>query len=201
MFSTPLREDFDLRLLEEHHAPEVFAAVERNRDHLRQWLPWVEAATAEDDVIAFIRSTLEMFAAHDGFTAGIWHRERVAGVIGTHRIDWRNRRVELGYWLAHEFEGRGIITDACRVAINHLFREMDLNRVEIRCAPQNVRSQHIPLKLGFKLETILKNEATDSQGRPRDTMVWSLFRQQYETNPIRLFPIRAFDILDREIAM
>ncbi len=71
--------------------------------------------TAEDDVIAFIRSTLEMFAAHDGFTAGIWHRERVAGVIGTHRIDWRNRRVELGYWLAREFEGRGIITDACRV--------------------------------------------------------------------------------------
>ena len=119
----PLREDFELRLLEEHHAFELFAAVERNRGHLRQWLPWVDATRTEDDGIAFIRSTLEMFAAHDGFTAGIWHRERVAGVIGTHRIDWRNRRVELGYWLAREFEGRGIITDACRVAISHLFRE------------------------------------------------------------------------------
>src|ERR1700683_2856046 len=86
MFATLLREDFELRLLEEHHAFEVFAAVERNREHLRQWLPWVAATRTEDDAIAFIRCTLEMFAAHDGFTAGIWNRERVAGVIGTHRI-------------------------------------------------------------------------------------------------------------------
>src|ERR1700686_3196377 len=89
MFATPLREDFELRLLEEHHASEVFAAVERNREHLRQWLPWVDATRTEDDGIAFIRSSLEMFAAHDGFTAAIWHRGRGAGVIGTHRIDWR----------------------------------------------------------------------------------------------------------------
>ena len=48
-----------------------------------------------------------MFAAQDGFTAAIWHRERVAGVIGTHRINWRNRRAELGYWLAEESSRAG----------------------------------------------------------------------------------------------
>ena len=108
MFADATREDFELRLLEEHHAPEVFAAVEQ-----QPRAPPAMAAVGgcdsgrKNDGIAFIRSTLEMFAAHDGFTAGIWHREGVAGVIGTHRIDWRNRRVELGYWLAREFEGRG----------------------------------------------------------------------------------------------
>ena len=178
MFATALRDDFELRLLEERHAPELFAAVERNREHLRQWLPWVDAATAEDDVIAFIRSTLEMFAAHDGFTAGIWHRERAAGVIGTHRIDWPNRRAELGYWLAREFEGRGIITDACRVSINHLFREMDLNRVEIRCAAGNAKSSAIPRRLGFKLEGTHR-DAYLVNGRYHDLLVYGMLKSEW----------------------
>jgi ribosomal-protein-serine acetyltransferase len=178
MFATPLREDFELRLLEEHHAFELFASVERNRDHLRQWLPWVDVTRSEDDGIAFIRSTLEMFAAHDGFTAGIWHRDRVAGVIGTHRIDWRNRRVELGYWLAREFEGRGIITDACRMAITHLFREMDLNRVEIRCADGNAKSSAIPRRLGFKLEGTLR-DAQLVNGRYHDLLVFGMLKSEW----------------------
>ena len=144
MFSAPLRDGFDLRLLEERHAEEMFAAIDRNREHLRQWLPWVDATTTVDDGLAFIRSSLEIFAAQEGFTTAIWYRDQVAGVVGTHRIDWRNRRAELGYWLAREFEGRGIVTDACRLAIAHLFDEMDLNRVEIRCAAENAKSNAIP---------------------------------------------------------
>ena len=35
------------------------------------------------------------------------------------------------------------MTDACRVAIAHLFREMDLNRVEIRCAAVTRKSAAI----------------------------------------------------------
>ena len=144
MFATPIRDGFELRLIEERHAAEMFATIDRNREYLRQWLPWVDATKSADDGLVFIRSVLEMFAAHDGFTAAIWHRERVAGVIGTHRIDWRNRRVELGYWLAEEFQGRGIMTDACRLAIAHLFDDMDLHRVEIRCAAGNAKSNAIP---------------------------------------------------------
>ena len=67
MFSTPLRDGFEIRLLEERHADEMFAAVDRNREHLRQWLPWVDATKTADDGLAFVRSSLEMFAAHQGF--------------------------------------------------------------------------------------------------------------------------------------
>jgi ribosomal-protein-serine acetyltransferase len=178
MFSTPLRDGFEIRLLEEHHAAELFAAVERNRAHLRQWLPWVDVTRTEEDGLAFIRSSLEMFAAHEGFAGGIWYHGDVAGVIGTHRIDWRNRRVELGYWLAREFQGRGIITDACRLAITHLFQEMTLHRVEIRCAASNAKSAAIPRRLGFKLEGTHR-DAELVNGRFHDLMVYGMLKSEW----------------------
>jgi ribosomal-protein-serine acetyltransferase len=178
MFSTPLHDGFEIRLLEERHADKIFAAIERNREHLQEWLPWVDATKTEDDVLAFIRSSLEMFAAHQGFAAGIWYRDRLAGVIGTHRIDWRNRRVELGYWLAREFQGRGIMTDACRMAITHLFGEMDLNRVEIRCAARNAKSNAIPQRLGFKLDGTHR-AAELVNGRYHDLLVYGMLKSDW----------------------
>jgi len=178
MFSTTLREGFELRLVEERHAEEMFATVDRNRAYLRQWLPWVDATKSAEDSLAFIRSVLDMFAAHNGFTAAIWHRERVAGVIGTHRIDWRNRRVELGYWLAEEFQGRGLMSDACRLAIAHLFGEMDLHRVEIRCAAGNAKSNAIPRRLGFKHEGTLR-DAELVNGRYLDLLVYAMLKSEW----------------------
>jgi ribosomal-protein-serine acetyltransferase len=178
MFSAPLRNGFDLRLLEERHATEMVATIDRNREHLRQWLPWVDATRTVDDALAFIRSSLEIFAAHQGFTTAIWYRDQVAGVVGTHRIDWRNRRAELGYWLAREFEGQGVVTDACRLAIIRLFHEMDLNRVEIRCAAGNAKSIAIPRRLGFKLEGTLR-DAELVNGRFHDLLVYGMLKSEW----------------------
>ena len=71
MFSKPLRDGFELRLVEERHAEEMFAVVDRERQHLRAWLPWVDATRSPDDSLAFIRASLEQFANNKGFAAGI----------------------------------------------------------------------------------------------------------------------------------
>ncbi len=49
MFHARLRPHLELRLLEERHAAEVFALVNRERAELREWLPWVDATHDEDD--------------------------------------------------------------------------------------------------------------------------------------------------------
>jgi len=178
MFSLAIRDGFALKLLEERHAPAVFAAVERERLHLREWLGWVDATRTEDDTLSFIRSTLEQFAANNGFAAGLWSGERLAGTIGLHKIDWINQRVELGYWLAREFEGRGLMTDACRAMTGYCFREMDLHRVEIRCAMGNQKSAGVPKRLGFKLEATLR-EAHFLNGAFHDLLVFAMLRKEW----------------------
>jgi ribosomal-protein-serine acetyltransferase len=178
MFRAILRPDLDLRLLEERHADTVFALVHQDRAYLRQWLPWVDSTHTPDDTLAFIRSSLEKFAAGSAVTAGIWHRDEFAGVVGTHDIMRLTRRVELGYWIGESFQRRGLVTDACRAVITYLFEERDLNRVEIHCAVSNSKSAAVARRLGFELEGTLR-DSTLAAGGLHDAYVFGMLRKEW----------------------
>jgi len=178
MFSATLRPGVELRLVEERHAPVLFAAVERDREHLRQWMPWVDATRTEDDIVAFIRRSMELFASNKGFSAGIWADGCIAGVVGIHRLDWLVRKAEIGYWLVREFQGRGIATEAARAVNQHALVELQLNRMEIQCAAGNTKSSAIAKRLGFTYEGQLR-EAQVLDGRYVDLEVYSMLRREY----------------------
>src|SRR5579883_924719 len=178
MFRATIRPGLEMRLLEERHAPAVFALVDQDRAYLRQWPPWVDSTETVDDSLAFIRSALEQFAAGDGITAGIWVDNRFAGVIGTHKINRLYRKVELGYWLGDSFQGKGVITDCVRGMVTHLFDERGMNRVEICCATANGKSIAIPVRLGFQHEGTLR-EAEFSNGQHHDLMVFGMLKRDW----------------------
>jgi ribosomal-protein-serine acetyltransferase len=178
MFSAILQPGVELRLVEERHAPVLFALVDRERQYLRQWMPWVDSRSSEDDILAFIRRALGQFAASQGFAAGIWVDGSIGGVISLHTIDWPNRKGEIGYWLAPEFQGRGIMTSAARAVTEHGLVELDLNRIEIQCSVVNAKSRAIPKRLGFGYEGI-RREAQLLDGRYLDLEVYSMLRREY----------------------
>lgn len=173
MFRLAIRDGIHLALLEERHAAELFDLVDRERGYLQRWLPWVATTTQVDDTLHFIKISLQQFAGNEGLAAGIWCGAHLAGVIGTHKIDWLNRKVEIGYWIASEFQGRGIITDACRSLIEHAFGEWKLNRVEIHCAAGNEKSCAIPKRLGFQYEGLLRQSQFVNDGF-LDTQVYAM---------------------------
>ena len=49
MFGYELGENTELRLLEERHAEQLADLTDRNREHLRTWLPWVDASRTVED--------------------------------------------------------------------------------------------------------------------------------------------------------
>jgi ribosomal-protein-serine acetyltransferase len=179
MFRETVRDGVFVRLLEERHAPEVFAVVDRERTYLREWLPWVDLTTEVEYTRNFIKTSLEQFACNDGFAGGIWAGEEFIGGIGTHKIDWLNRKVEIGYWIAQRFQGRGIVTDACRTVIDYAFQEWKLNRAEIHCAPGNEKSCAIPKRLGFQFEATLR-EAQLVNGKYLDTNAYAMLARDWE---------------------
>jgi ribosomal-protein-serine acetyltransferase len=86
----------------------------------------------------------------------VWYDGKLVGGIVCHAIDRENSKTEIGYWLAPEYAGRGLITRACRAVIDRLFEHERLRRVEIWSAAGNRPSRAVAERLGFTLEGVLR---------------------------------------------
>lgn len=157
-----LGDGVEVRVLEPEDADEVFSLVDGDRERLREWMPWVDSTASPADTRAFIESARASQTDLDGL--GIYVDGAYAGGIGL-RVQPLNRHGEIGYWIGSAWEGRGLVTRACRALIRHAFDELNVHSVEIRVAPHNVRSRAIPERLGFTQEGVQREAGrTDGQG-------------------------------------
>ncbi|SDN18974.1 GNAT family N-acetyltransferase [Alkalicoccus daliensis] len=152
MFKYSVDSDISMKLLQERHTQELYRLTDSSRDSLREWLPWVDFINSAEDSGKFIQQALQQLAENNGFQAGIWFEDKLAGVIGMHYINWANKETSLGYWLGKDFEGKGIMTKSCKAIVDHCFNELHLNRIEIRAAVQNYKSNAVPERLHFQKE-------------------------------------------------
>jgi ribosomal-protein-serine acetyltransferase len=167
-----IRDDCYLRLLDEADAQEVHGLIETNRAYLARWLPWARNQDFED-TLGFIRRTRSQLSDNDGFQLAVIVAEDIVGVIGYHGVDWVNRSTRIGYWLDEGHQGKGTMTAAARLLVDHALAAWDLNRVEIRAAVENRRSRAIPERLGFHREGTLR-QAELIDGRYLDSVVYSM---------------------------
>ena len=157
MLTIPVTDGCRLVPLDLAYADELFALTDANRAYLRQWLPWLDSVRGVDDTRTFIRAAQGQAARNDGIQLALTVEGRIAGVIGHHHVDWRNRSTSLGYWIGESYQGRGLTTAACRALISRAFDTGRLNRIEIRCASGNHRSRAIPVRLGLREEGLLRD--------------------------------------------
>lgn len=166
-----------LRPLAAADAGDLHSLIETNRAALTHWLPWAATQTFEDTV-EFIRGSEEQLAQNGGFQAAVVCDGDIAGVVGYVSVDWHNRSTSLGYWLGERYQGRGTMTEAVRLLVEHGFSEWGLNRIAIRAASGNLRSRAIPERLGFQEEGILR-EAELVTGRHLDSVVYALLARDW----------------------
>ncbi|MGD1070649.1 MAG: GNAT family protein [Bryobacteraceae bacterium] len=170
--------DLELRPVRLEDAADLFAAIDRNRERLRQWLPWVGTSYSREDVYLFIAERERENQLGTALTTTIWKDGVLCGSIGLHKIDFRHRSTSIGYWIDGEYEGRGIVLRACRAIVTEGFRNYGLHRIEIRCATGNQRSGALPRKLGFVEEGILR-EAEWLHDHWVDLRVFSMLEQDW----------------------
>jgi ribosomal-protein-serine acetyltransferase len=150
-----ISDDSHLRLLDEADAAPLHALIEANRAHLARWLPWAAGQTPAD-TLGFIRATLQQASANQGFQTAVVADTQIIGVVGYVSVDWANRSTRIGYWLDEQQQGRGTMTAAVRLLVDHALTVWRLSRVEIIVAVENRRSRAIPERLGFREEGILR---------------------------------------------
>lgn len=180
MYFTRIKVDcnIELRLLELRDAEELFALIDQNRTHLRSWLPWLDKTTEVKHSFEFIQYAQAQFSGNSAAIVGIWQQDQLVGIIAYNKIDWTNRVAYLGYWLSKHVSGQGIMTLACQALIQHAFKELKLNRIDIRCATENHKSCAIPKRLGFTCEGIIR-DAEWLYDHYVDHQIWGLLAKDY----------------------
>ncbi|SHF97526.1 GNAT family N-acetyltransferase [Ornithinibacillus halophilus] len=145
-------EELTLRTLDERDAVALFSLIENSREHLREWLPWVDETTTLFDSQQFISSSDVLFKKKIGLNTGIIYNGELVGVAGFNKFDWNNGIGYIGYWLSKDYQGKGIMTRVVQALIDYAFEQLNLNRVDIRVAYENYKSRAIPERLGCRIE-------------------------------------------------
>ena len=171
----------NLALLNYEHKDELFRLLDKNRGHLREWLPWVDTNTTSADTETFIQSVIAQYNSGRGPQYVIYHVSIMCGVCGFLPIDRINRGGMIGYWLSQEFSGQGIMTGSVRKLLKVGFDDYNLNRIEIACATENFKSRAIPERLGFKLEGVLRGRE-NLYGKYVDHAIYSMLASEYSEN-------------------
>ncbi|WP_328458281.1 GNAT family N-acetyltransferase [Amycolatopsis sp. NBC_00438] len=139
-------------------------------EHLRPFLIWVAAGYTSDDSSEFLRLTAKRWENGEAYEYAVGVDGEVAGGVG---VMTRDGGVEIGYWLAREWTGRGLMTRSVALLTAEAFR-LGAGYVEIMHDERNARSGAVPARLGF---TKVREEPAEKPLAPSCTgtnHVWRL---------------------------
>jgi ribosomal-protein-serine acetyltransferase len=159
-------------------APNIFSAIDENRENLRLWLPFVDQTRKKQDTEIFIKSILHTTCPKKDLIYEIWSSGEFAGLIALKEIDDWNKKTELGYWIIAQFEGKGLVTRSCKALIDLSFSELGLNRVQLKAAIGNARSCLVAERLGFRMEGI-EREGEQYHRQRYDLIVYSILKREW----------------------
>jgi len=158
----------------------IFETIDRDREFLSHWLPFIDYTQKFSDTESFIQSVVNQAGRKRDEVYSIWYKQEFAGLIGFKETDWINRKTELGYWLAERMQGKGIITACMEKLLRFAFQDLNMNRVQVKVAVSNSKSAAIPKKLGFKHEGI-EREGERHKNKYLDLEVYSLLKSDSAT--------------------
>jgi ribosomal-protein-alanine N-acetyltransferase len=92
--------------------------------------------------------------------------------------NWEHGLAEVGYALSTQFQNRGVMSEALAILLDDLFQNTLLERVEARCAVENLGSQRVLEKSGFEREGRLRGYFK-LRGRRVDNYLYGLLREDH----------------------
>ena len=137
----------------------VYEAVCETLTELRAWpasLPWAMFEPSVQASENYCRQGHEAFAARRDLPLLLFLKgsDVLVGASGLHRMDWLERRFEVGYWCRRSMQGQGHITEAVRAIAGFAENTLAARRVECFTDVRNVASRRVAERAGFVLESI-----------------------------------------------
>lgn len=142
------------------------------QDNLRDGLPYPYTEMDGRDYIASVLSSNE----NEIFAFAIAADNKVIGSIGVFRQENVHKwTAELGYYIAEEYWGRGIMTEAVKQICEYVFDKSDIIRIYAEPFAYNAASCRVLEKAGFHYEGTLRSNAVKN-GKVTDMKMYSKLR-------------------------
>jgi RimJ/RimL family protein N-acetyltransferase len=166
-----------LEPLERRHA-DGLAVAAADGDVWRKWTTSVPAPEAMPAAID------ERLAAHAAGRILPWATclpdGTPVGMTSYWSVDEPNRRVEIGAtWLGASAQGTAVNPEAKLLQLQHAFETLDCIAVEFRTHWHNRQSRRAIAALGAKQDGVLRNHQIMRDGTLRDTVVFSIVRDEW----------------------
>ena len=166
-----------LRRLTVADAAALALAVGKNLEHLRPWMPWADAQSADE---RFQRRRLAdgdaQWKRGADFGYGLFASDGDDGrILGAFGLTARRgpKTLEIGYWLCAEVTGRGLATLAVEALTEVAVAHPGVERVLVYCDEANHPSAAIPRRRGYRVDRIVAvpPEAIGETGRQLEWVV------------------------------
>lgn len=163
-------ERLQLRLVTAADQPALVEAC--NDPLIAQYIP-VPSPYTDDDARRFVSTATRGWSADTqyGFGFYVGDSTELAGTCVLRRVEYGV--MELGYWAAPAYRGKGFTVEAARHVCQWGFDELKIHRIEWWCVVGNQASRTIAESIGFEFEGLLRQRAY-MRGRPRDWWVAGL---------------------------
>lgn len=167
-----------IRLIESKDYLSFFNLIERNRQRLLNYFPLtVEQITDEKSAKRFINLKIDQADHDELYCFLIFEKDgHVVGTVTAKNFDWKVPKCELAYYIDFNYEGQGYGTKALKFIVKYCFETLELEKVFLRIAADNIRSKHLALKNAFVLEGIHIKDFRTGTGDLVDVEYYALFK-------------------------
>ncbi len=129
----------------------------------------------------FILKTHRNLKSGTDYSLGIVNKEndQLMGVISLMEVNKLHRRAEIGYWLGKKYHRQGIMSEAIGLILDFAFKKLQLHSVWAGTFRQNIASQKLLKKYGFKYVGTMKKFFWRN-ARWNDDLMWQLLSENYK---------------------
>lgn len=96
---------------------------------------------------------------------------KLAGSIGTHHVDYKDKKTEIGYWIGKQYWGKGIMPQAIKKFVKDIEKRFGFEIIIATPFSHNKASQRVLEKAGFEFKEERK-KALEKHGKCMDEKIY-----------------------------
>lgn len=167
-----------LEPIREKHHQVINTEIRKSHAALSRWLFWVNPIPRIEETLAFCQDCYKKFIQKENLNLAIFKKEDGAfiGCIGVHDFNYKGEKnsFNIGYWIGSDYSDKGYMSEALKALCDYSFEELAASKLYITNDVENLPSNKLARKIGFTLIETIHENIINTEGKLRDTNVYSL---------------------------